>query len=447
MFAYSTKKLRANYAGSALRVVRPSDSATLNIGFVGQNLDAAAIDTFLGSEVGQVDIWYDQSGNGNHSTQTTAVSRPLTSQRTIGGARSIVFPQKFMAIPAGSVISRQACDVYSVVDLFNSNAQDSFYQLGAASNQLTVLQAVTTNGVGYFLVNGGQFGEPTFKPQSRPCIYYVRQSATEAIFAQGNEQKTAGAAADVSMVGGFIGNTGLSGGFEALSFHSCHVAYGRTLSSGEATAMRGALESLFGTVVGTPTRRVIFKGDSITAASAPTSLYFDGYAKQATSLLSQPCAVYNVSGGGQQIQNEVGFYAAQTGLLLGQYPTDSRVVLLFLGTNDLTIGGRTAAQIYADIQTYAGLVRGSGGKVIVSTILPNVGWDGTQQTTRTDLNTLVRTNWASFADGLADFGADATMGPQAAAANTALYPDGLHPSRLGHSYLAPIAAAAINALL
>ena len=116
-------------------------------------------------------------------------------------------------------------------------------------------------------------------------------------------------------------------------------------------------------------------------------------------------------------------------------------------TNDITVGARTAAQVYADIQNYCGKVRTSGGKVIVATILPNNANTGAQQTTQLSVNTSIRTNWATFADGLADFANDATMGPQAAAADTTLYGDGLHPTRLGHTYLATIAKNAINLLI
>jgi hypothetical protein len=76
-FAYSTRKLTSTWTGAAIRVVRPSDSATLDVGFVGQDLDTTSLDAFLASEIGHVDIWYDQSGNGHHATQTTDANRPL----------------------------------------------------------------------------------------------------------------------------------------------------------------------------------------------------------------------------------------------------------------------------------------------------------------------------------------------------------------------------------
>ena len=71
-FAYATKKLSSTYNGPALRVVRASDSTTLDIGFIGQDLDEAALLAFISGTTGAVDIWYDQSGHGNHATQTSS---------------------------------------------------------------------------------------------------------------------------------------------------------------------------------------------------------------------------------------------------------------------------------------------------------------------------------------------------------------------------------------
>lgn len=64
--AYSTRKLRAAYAGSALRVRRYSDLTTQDIGFdINGDLDTAAMATFVGSNNATISKWYDQSGNGN----------------------------------------------------------------------------------------------------------------------------------------------------------------------------------------------------------------------------------------------------------------------------------------------------------------------------------------------------------------------------------------------
>lgn len=74
--AYSVRKLRSAYAGSALRVRRSSDNAEQDIGFIGENLDVADLATFVGSGDGFVTTWYDQSTSGVNPVQATAVKQP-----------------------------------------------------------------------------------------------------------------------------------------------------------------------------------------------------------------------------------------------------------------------------------------------------------------------------------------------------------------------------------
>lgn len=74
--AYSVRKLRTAYTGSAIRVRRSSDNTESDIGFSGVNLDTSALTSFCGSGNGFVTTWYDQSGNGRNATQTTAANQP-----------------------------------------------------------------------------------------------------------------------------------------------------------------------------------------------------------------------------------------------------------------------------------------------------------------------------------------------------------------------------------
>lgn len=74
--AFGLRKLRTNYAGAAIRVVRSSDSAQQDIGFDGSGeLDTAALLAFVGSGNGVITTWYDQSGNAAHATDGGTTSR------------------------------------------------------------------------------------------------------------------------------------------------------------------------------------------------------------------------------------------------------------------------------------------------------------------------------------------------------------------------------------
>lgn len=74
--AYSLRLLRSGYSGSAIRVRRSDDNAEQDIGFRNNELDTSTLETFsLGSDC-FVTTWYDQSGNGKNTTQSTASNQP-----------------------------------------------------------------------------------------------------------------------------------------------------------------------------------------------------------------------------------------------------------------------------------------------------------------------------------------------------------------------------------
>jgi hypothetical protein len=77
--AYSLRKLRTAYTGSAIEVRRTNNDVA-NIGFTSTGeLDTTALLAFTGTgalDNGFVTKWYDQSGNGRDATQTTALNQP-----------------------------------------------------------------------------------------------------------------------------------------------------------------------------------------------------------------------------------------------------------------------------------------------------------------------------------------------------------------------------------
>jgi hypothetical protein len=82
--AYSLRLLRSAYTGDAIRVRRASDNDELEIGFVNNVLDTATLESFCTSTDGFVTTWYDQSGNSNDWTQSTAGSQPqIVSSGTV----------------------------------------------------------------------------------------------------------------------------------------------------------------------------------------------------------------------------------------------------------------------------------------------------------------------------------------------------------------------------
>lgn len=75
--AYSLRKLRSAYTGSAIRVRRSSDNTETDIGFSSTfGLDTTSLTSFCSGTNGFVTKWYDQSGNAKDATQTTAANQP-----------------------------------------------------------------------------------------------------------------------------------------------------------------------------------------------------------------------------------------------------------------------------------------------------------------------------------------------------------------------------------
>ena len=70
--AYSLRKLSGIYSGPAVRVRRSSDNAETDIGFSDKDFNMSAFNAFVGGGTGYVVTFYDQSGNGNHLTQSSA---------------------------------------------------------------------------------------------------------------------------------------------------------------------------------------------------------------------------------------------------------------------------------------------------------------------------------------------------------------------------------------
>jgi hypothetical protein len=73
--AYSTRRLNGNVT-DCMVIRRASDSTTTTIGFDGEDIDEAAIETFCTGTTCTVSEWKDQSSNGNDATQSDPTKQP-----------------------------------------------------------------------------------------------------------------------------------------------------------------------------------------------------------------------------------------------------------------------------------------------------------------------------------------------------------------------------------
>jgi hypothetical protein len=75
------RKLNQDYTGSAFRIIRSSDNAEQNIGFVGNDVDTAAISSFCSGTTGKIHTLYNQGTSGViYDLVTIVTAKPIIYQ-------------------------------------------------------------------------------------------------------------------------------------------------------------------------------------------------------------------------------------------------------------------------------------------------------------------------------------------------------------------------------
>lgn len=197
---------------------------------------------------------------------------------------------------------------------------------------------------------------------------------------------------------------------------------------------------------------VVAYGDSITFGSQANNVSYVAYAQP------PPAYKYNgsVPGAGMTgTGSDPGWAkldALTAGFIASRCSTAVVIASELFGFNDFALG-RSTSFFLGTVSDWADARRAAGVKVICISLLPSTDASApTYNAWRNTVNTTL-TTWgpggggAQHCDGIADFGADATMGPDAAPNNTLLYADKLHPTTLGQQTLAPIYQVAVQALL
>lgn len=156
---------------------------------------------------------------------------------------------------------------------------------------------------------------------------------------------------------------------------------------------------------------MVFDGDSLTFGypDATTS-----YPIQLNALLPAPSydrVMVNVASSGLTLAMIVARAALVDAIFYT--PAGKKILTIWGGTNDMGVAeGVSGAVAYARLVSYCNSRRAAGWKVVVLTCLPRT-WPGDPvdfETQRTAFNTLIRANWATFADALCDVALDSRIG-------------------------------------
>ena len=191
--AYSLRKLKSSYTGSAIRVRRSSDNTEMNIGFDSDgNLDTYSLSAFVGTGNGFVTTWYDQSGNNNPLFKNSATNQPRIVNsgvvETVGGKPAVRWitiggVENLMGLTTGLT---NVCSVFlnitylsgvGMVPLLGHTTAYDYHADGSVYLSTAHASSYVLNGTKY--INGVSKTNATFtKSSSNSLISMIHTSAS-----------------------------------------------------------------------------------------------------------------------------------------------------------------------------------------------------------------------------------------------------------------------------
>lgn len=460
---YSTNAI----SGSALaccRIVRTSDSAEMDIGYrtISRKIDIASAMAFKASpsDAILVKTWYDQSGNGNHATQTTQAKMPkllagrdaiIAGTRRADNTLANALPRYF-DIPAGVAFNRLGNTKLMVFASSVSLQGMTPYEFpnNAQSDALLLSQSNAMSIRWY----PGAVNDKTPAAKDVLEFYGMGTGATgSGIYRTTGTKSTITAPTTLAIAGGYLGFSSVASAWNkaARQDYCLFAVYPSQLTDTQITDARTAAITAFGV----PTsfdNNLIFVGDSITeGVYTDDNKTLPRLASAAVSASNKQ--IWNLGVAGQTMATIATNQATREGTLYSGSITGKNVFHLWAGTNDIIAGTGVASTVMGQIQTWVAnrKAQGSSVRCVVGTCLPRTGFGAAgsaKDLDRQDLNTQIRNNASVNGYTVADFAADAVLGLVATTADTSIYPDGTHLSASAYEqYAAPISAAAINAAL
>ena len=183
--AYSTRRLNGNYSGDCMTIRRASDNTTQSIGFVGEEIDESAIETFCSGTTCTVSEWKDQSGNGNNATATTARQPTIYTGGALvkeGGRLALLLDgadDGFNLSAIGAASSKFAFITHSV------DSSDTAWSLLAETTSTDVIPLGQSGsgsaGVFAYTMNNIYSGGALISPNTRGDIYNAYTSAGQSL--------------------------------------------------------------------------------------------------------------------------------------------------------------------------------------------------------------------------------------------------------------------------
>ncbi len=451
--AYGTRRLSAGYAGPAMNLVRRSDGAALDVGFLpGGALDETLLAGFCAGTECRVARWYDQGGGGNDATQDQPTSRPAVRlSHRVGTGVSLIWdfemtsgaPPRWLDLPRGVALDTGAMGLLWTGRFHNSSMISPLLELGTDANPF---------GLGFWDAHGDFYvGEARHLGQMpghaalTPGIGLVSVSPGGAIGNYRNRLTDLGAVAGGRHAGGFIGRTAAFGQYGMMELSSL-ILYARPLTPADRFFGLQSLGETFG-IAQQQQDTFVVDGDSLTQGIA--SLYLQSYGRDLERLLPPGFVFYDAAWAGKTLGGPDGLVARFPTFVAPLFNPNARrnVLSVLAGGNDLA-AGQGAGAIMAQLRRYAAEARKAGFRLVVCTVLPERRFTPQAEAERRTLNALITAGWREFADAMVDLAADPVLGPVEALGNGNVYiSDGIHLTDYGYQTLASDMAGVVSGLM
>ena len=205
---YALYRANSSYTGATIRLRRSADSVTSDFyaDIYGNLTDASgtSFTSWISSSTAYVDTWYDQSGSGNHATQSTTANQPVYNG-TLKLIDSLNSSSLFLNMPSGTVPTGTLNAPYSFVfrhGSYNNNVDGAFIGAGAGSNnQSNVIRLYSGQPNGYsnyWYDNDLFFGTNTAASGNTVAITYtgtVHNAYVNGTLSNTNSSRTGGTTA------------------------------------------------------------------------------------------------------------------------------------------------------------------------------------------------------------------------------------------------------------
>ncbi|HSV15239.1 MAG TPA: SGNH/GDSL hydrolase family protein, partial [Tepidisphaeraceae bacterium] len=313
----------------------------------------------------------------------------------------------------------------------------------------------TPANIGIF--NGGARAFPavTYLPSLTPIVHGVRCSAPlseSRLYVGTNQQSVLNANwCNFDMTGGAIGRSinFTVGGYGNFSFNGeiYEIAiFNFPLTDGQVKSVLAAMQTANQIRSDANSNQVIFVGDSLTAGGPGTAPAMSHcYPWQLCQQSGGAFKPLIVAAPGQNISQQQTAVTNQV-LPMDRTPFNVNAAVVCCGSNDI-VQGRTDVQVIADLSAMCAGLRAAGYKTVVATITPRnaaTGYTAGNITTLSSVNASIRSGYAAYADGLADWAADARLSDCTSAT---YFSDQCHTTDAGDAVKAAIVKATLDPIL